>query len=222
MEKSVVLLSGGMDSAVCLAVSRSEHLESYALTFDYGQRHRNEVGAARQIAEMLGAKSHLVIELDLTAIGKSALTDDIAVPELVAPGKIPATYVPARNLIFLSVGLAWAEALSAGQLFIGANQVDFSGYPDCRGDFLRSFEETAGLGTRTGREDKPVKLRAPLLDLDKASIIRLGVKLGVDFSLTHTCYDPSPAGLACGKCPSCRLRLKGFAEAGLPDPARYA
>jgi len=220
--KAVVLLSGGMDSAVCLALARKEQKCIFALTFDYGQRHRQELQTARRLAKALGVAKHLVLHLNLRAIGASALTSSLPVPETVRAGEIPVTYVPARNLIFLSVALAWAEALGAEEIFIGVNQIDFSGYPDCRGDFIKAFQRTAKLATRTGRLCQPVKIRTPLLNLDKAGIVRLGVKLGVDFSRTHTCYNPDRLGRACGRCPSCRLRKKGFARAGLPDPTIYS
>jgi 7-cyano-7-deazaguanine synthase len=221
-KKIVVLLSGGMDSAVCLARARKEKKRIFALTFDYGQRHRQELQAARRLARTFGVEQHLVLRLNLRAIGASALTSNLPVPERVRAGEIPATYVPARNLIFLSVALAWAEALGAQEIFIGVNQVDFSGYPDCRGDFIRSFQQTARLATRVGRQGRAVKIQTPLLKLDKAGIIRLGIKLGVDFSKTHTCYNPDRLGRACGRCPSCRLRKNGFARAGLPDPTIYS
>ncbi len=225
MKKAVVLLSGGLDSATCLAVARSEGFACHTLAFAYGQRHDVEVEAARRVAEALGALEHKVIRLDLRAFGGSALTDDIDVPR---PGSteeigrdIPVTYVPARNTIFLSFGLAWAEVLGARDIYIGANALDYSGYPDCRPEFLEAFERVANLGTRAGVEGDRFRIHAPLLSLTKAEIIRLGTRLGVDYGLTHSCYDPDPRGLACGRCDSCLLRRKGFAEAGVPDPTRY-
>ncbi len=225
MKKAVVLLSGGLDSATCLAVARSEGFACHTLAFAYGQRHDVEVEAARRVARALGALEHKVIRLDLRAFGGSALTDGIDVPR---PGSteeigrdIPVTYVPARNTIFLSFGLAWAEVLGARDIYIGANALDYSGYPDCRPEFLEAFERVANLGTRAGVEGGRFRIHAPLLSLTKAEIIRLGTRLGVDYGLTHSCYDPDPRGLACGRCDSCLLRRKGFAEAGVPDPTRY-
>ncbi len=225
MKKAVVLLSGGLDSATCLAVARSEGFACHTLAFAYGQRHDVEVEAARRVVEALGSLEHKVIRLDLRAFGGSALTDDIDVPR---PGSteeigrdIPVTYVPARNTIFLSFGLAWAEVLGARDIYIGANALDYSGYPDCRPEFLEAFERVANLGTRAGVEGDRFRIHAPLLRLTKAEIIRLGTRLGVDYGLTHSCYDPDPRGLACGRCDSCLLRRKGFAEAGVPDPTRY-
>lgn len=222
---AVVLLSGGVDSATALAVARSEGFDVAAISFDYGQRHRFELEAAQRVARSLGAMRHTTVRVDLRAIGGSALTDDaIDVPkDALHATAIPVTYVPARNLIFLSLAAGYAETLGAQDLFIGANAVDYSGYPDCREPFLRSFEATATLGTKAGAEDgRPLRVHAPLVSLTKAEIIRLGVRLGVDYSLTHSCYDPDAAGLACGRCDSCLLRAKGFAEAGVPDPTRYA
>jgi len=225
VKRAVVLLSGGLDSATCLAVARSEGFACHTLAFAYGQRHDVEVEAARRVAEALGAAEHKVMRLDLRAFGGSALTDDIDVPR---PGSteeigrdIPVTYVPARNTIFLSFGLAWAEVLGARDIYIGANALDYSGYPDCRPEFLEAFERVANLGTRAGVEGDRFRIHAPLLRLTKAEIIRLGTRLGVDYGLTHSCYDPDPRGLACGRCDSCLLRRKGFAEAGVPDPTRY-
>jgi 7-cyano-7-deazaguanine synthase len=233
---AVVLLSGGLDSATVLAVARREGLVCHALAFDYGQRHRHELVAAARIAEHLGAASFRVFPLDLRAFGGSALTDDaIAVPkdradETIAAG-IPSTYVPARNLVFLSLATAYAEALGARDLCIGVNAVDYSGYPDCRPEFIASFARTAGLATKIGveaamdQDDGAFRIRTPLIDLSKADIIRLGHSLGVDYSLTHSCYDPvlrNEAVLACGRCDSCRIRARGFAEAGVADPTRYA
>ncbi len=219
----MVLLSGGLDSAVTLAVAQSQGLTCHAISFDYGQRHRVELDAARRIASHLQAADHRVIPLDLRLIGGSALTADIDVPKAGAsPAAIPITYVPARNLVFLSVALGLAEVVGAGDIFIGANAVDYSGYPDCRPEFIESFERTANLATRDGVEGRPFRVRAPLIDFTKAGIIRRGHELGVDLSLTTSCYDPDDAGLACGSCDSCAIRIRGFAEAGIPDPTRYA
>jgi 7-cyano-7-deazaguanine synthase len=220
----VVLLSGGLDSTTVLAIARAEGLECHCLTVDYGQRHRVELEAARRVADALGAASHRVISLDLRAIGGSALTDDIEVPKDQDPesGDVPITYVPARNTVMLSLLLGLAEVVEANQLFIGANAVDYSGYPDCRPAFLEAFENLASLATVAGAEDGVrFKVHAPLLELSKAEIIRRGLELGVDFGLTWSCYDPTPDGLACGRCDSCQLRLRGFNEAGERDPLGY-
>ncbi len=227
---AVCLVSGGMDSAVALAEARRQGFVCHALSFDYGQRHRHELEAARHVARALGAAEHRVVALDLRAIGGSALTDDVPVPRdrpahAIGQG-VPSTYVPARNTVFLSVALGWAEVLGARDLFLGVNALDYSGYPDCRPEFLRAFEELARVATAAGTEEGArFRVHAPLLELTKAGIVRRGNELGVEFGLTHTCYDPAPgpAGvLACGRCDACRLRLKGFAEAGLQDPVRYA
>lgn len=223
---AVVLLSGGLDSATTLAVARSEGLATHALSFRYGQRHAVELEAARAVAGHLGVAAHEILDLDLGRFGGSALTADLPVPKDrpavdLATG-VPVTYVPARNTIFLSYALAWAEVLGAEQIFIGVNAVDYSGYPDCRPAFIASFEALANLATRAATEgDRRLRIRAPLLHLRKAEIIRCGAELGVDFSLTRSCYDPDPAGRACGRCDSCQLRLRGFREAGLEDPAPY-
>lgn len=219
----VVLLSGGLDSAVCLAAARAEGRVSHALSFDYGQRHRHELRAAARLAESLGASSWRTLALDLRAIGGSALTADIEVPKNrpAGPAEIPVTYVPARNLVFLSLAAGLAEVLEAGEVYIGVNAVDYSGYPDCRPEFIASFERTVALATRAGVQGAGLRVRCPLASLSKARIIELGAKLGVDFSLTHSCYDPV-GDLACGACDSCRIRARGFAEAGVPDPTRYA
>lgn len=226
MGLAVVLLSGGLDSATCLAIARAEGFETYALSFAYGQRHAAELEAARSIAAALGAAAHHVAEIDLRAFGGSALTADIEVPkpasEEAIGREIPITYVPARNTVFLSFALAWAEVLGARDLFIGVNALDYSGYPDCRPEFLEAFERVANLGTRAGVEGDRFQVRAPLLHLTKAQIIRTGAGLGVDYSLTRSCYDPDPLGRACGGCDSCLLRRRGFTEAGLPDPTVYA
>ena len=224
MNRAVVLLSGGLDSSTTLAIARAMDLECHCLTVDYGQRHRRELVAAQNVAETLGAASHRIVTVDLRAIGGSALTDDIDVPKDGDPGAggVPVTYVPARNTVLLALLLGLAEVVGARDLFIGANAVDYSGYPDCRPEFLRAFERLARLATRAGIQGaQGFRIRAPLLQLSKAAIIRLGTDLGVDYGLTWSCYDPSPEGPACGRCDSCRLRLKGFAEAGLTDPIPY-
>lgn len=224
--KAVVLLSGGLDSTTCLAIAKSEGFECYALSFDYGQRHRQELAACRKVADALGAEKHIQLEIDLRPFGGSALTSDIEVPKSQdvdnMPEGIPITYVPARNTVFLSIALGWAEVLEAEHIFIGVNAVDYSGYPDCRPPFIEAFEKMANLATKVGVEGvTKLQIRAPLLEMSKAEIIRTGNKLGVDYGLTHSCYDPTPQGLACGTCDSCLLRKKGFQEAGLADPTRY-
>ncbi len=222
-KKAVVLYSGGLDSTTCLAIARAEGFAPYAMSFAYGQRHRMELEFAKASAPLLGAVEHLVVEFDLRKLGGSALTADIAVPKEGVGDYIPVTYVPARNTIFLSFALGWAETLEAFDIFIGVNALDYSGYPDCRPEYIAAFESMANLATKAGVEGKGrFAVHTPLIDLTKAEIIRKGAALGVDFSRTHSCYDPTPAGLACGLCDSCRLRLKGFAEAGLKDPLRYA
>ena len=223
MMKAVCLLSGGLDSATCLALARRNGYETYALSFDYGQRHRVELAAAARVAESLGAAAHRVVELDLRVFGNSALTADIDVPkgrsEETMGSEIPVTYVPARNTIFLSLALAWAEVLEAQDIFIGVNALDYSGYPDCRPEFIAAFEAMANLATKTGVEGRTkVKIHTPLISLTKAGIVKLGKELGLNFSLTHSCYDPDEQGRPCGLCDSCLLRRKGFAEAGLVDP----
>jgi 7-cyano-7-deazaguanine synthase len=223
--RAVVLLSGGLDSTTCLAWARAQGFECVTLAVDYGQRHRGELEAARRVAGALGAREHREVAVDLRAIGGSALTADIAVPkdrEPGAAGDIPVTYVPARNTVFLALALGLAETLGARDLVAGMNAVDYSGYPDCRPEFVRAFESLAALATRAGVEGARFRVHTPLMALDKAGIIRLGVSLGVDYSLTRSCYDPSPAGEACGRCDSCRLRARGFREAGVPDPTIYA
>jgi 7-cyano-7-deazaguanine synthase len=221
---AVCLVSGGLDSATCLAYARREGFACYALSFDYGQRHRVELDAARRVAESLGAAEHRVVAFDLWSFGGSALTTDIDVPkDGLATAGIPITYVPARNTVFLSFALAWAEVLAAADIFIGVNAIDYSGYPDCRPEFIEAFERMANLATRAGVEGATrVHIHTPLIRLAKREIIELGRGLGVDFRLTHSCYDPDAAGRSCGRCDSCRLRLKGFAEAGLVDPLEYA
>ena len=219
--RAVILLSGGLDSATCLAVAASRRFACFAVSYDYGQRHRAELDAARHIAESLGAAEHKVMRLDLSAIGGSALTDHgIAVPQAPAEG-IPVTYVPARNTVFLALALGWAEVLEARDIFIGVNAVDFSGYPDCRPEFIAAFERVAKLGTRAGVEGREFSIHTPLIDLTKAQIIRTGRQLGVDFSLTVSCYQADAQGRACGLCDACRLRRTGFQEARLPDVTRY-
>ncbi len=224
--KAVVLLSGGLDSSTTLAIARHEGFEAYALSFRYGQRHQFELKAAAQIARQLGAVRHVITDIDLRQFGGSALTADIEVPkdrcvESLA-GEIPITYVPARNTIFLSFALAWAEVLGAADIFIGVNAIDYSGYPDCRPEYVEAFERMANLATRAGVEGRcRLTIHTPLIRLSKAQIIARGLELGVDFSLTHSCYDPDLEGRACGRCDACQLRLKGFAVAGMPDPAVY-
>jgi 7-cyano-7-deazaguanine synthase len=221
MKKAVVLLSGGMDSATVLAIARAQGCECHCLTVDYGQRHRAELAAAARAARALGAAGHRVIELDLAAFGGSALTDSsIAVPEAPTRG-IPATYVPARNTILLALALAWAEVLGAGDIYFGANAVDYSGYPDCRPEFMRAFETLANLATKAAVEGGKLTLHTPIIELSKAEIIRRGAALGVDYALTVSCYQATDAGLACGRCDACRLRRAGFEAAGIPDPTRY-
>ena len=225
--KAVVLLSGGLDSATTLAIARSEGFQCYALTFRYGQRHHYEIEAARKIAASLGVIEHRTIDIDLAGFGGSALTDpNIEVPkdspDLADPDKIPPTYVPARNTIFLSYALAWAEVLGAFDIFIGVNSTDYSGYPDCRPQFIAAFEELANLATAAAVQGKgQYRIHTPIMNMTKAEIILAGTNLGLDYSLTHSCYDPDKSGRGCGRCDSCRLRLKGFAEAGLKDPIEY-
>ena len=223
----MVLLSGGLDSTTTLAIARSAGYELYAMSFRYGQRHSIELESASRGAKAMGVENHLIVDFDLRAIGGSALTDEIDVPkergaEEMASG-IPSTYVPARNTIFLSFALAWAEILGAQDIFIGVNALDYSGYPDCRPEYIEAFERMASLGTKAGVEGRlRLKIHAPLIAMTKAEIIQTGLKLGVDYSLTHSCYDPEAEGIACGKCDSCLLRLKGFVEAGARDPLRYS
>jgi len=226
MKPAVCLLSGGLDSSTCLALARREGLACYALSFDYGQRHRIELEAAARVAKALGAERHLVIRTGLDAFGGSALTDTIAVPKgrsATEMGEgIPVTYVPARNTIFLSFALAWAETLGISDIVIGVNALDYSGYPDCRPEYIAAFQQLANLGTRAGTEEgQRFTIHTPLILLSKREIIERGVALGVDYALTLSCYDPSPTGKACGRCDACQLRLKGFRENRLEDPARY-
>ena len=221
MSKAVVLLSGGLDSATTLAIAREQGFACYAISFDYGQRHRCELMAADRVARALGVAEHRVISLGLGELGGSALTDrQIDVPHEPTEG-IPVTYVPARNTVFLAVALGWAEVLGAQDIFVGVNAVDYSGYPDCRPAFIAAFEQLANVATRAGVEGIPFHIRAPLINLSKSDIIQRGAALGVDYSLTVSCYDPDLEGRACGACEACRLRTDGFAAAELPDPTRY-
>jgi 7-cyano-7-deazaguanine synthase len=226
MSDAIVLLSGGIDSATALAMTRATGRRCHALSFRYGQRHVVELAAAARVAAALGAVSHEVITLDLRAIGGSALTSDIAVPkgrdEAEIGSGIPVTYVPARNTIFLAYAIALAEVRGASEIVVGVNVLDSSGYPDCRPEWLAAMQEVARLGTKAGVERRPVTIRAPLIKMSKGEIIRAGVKLGVDYGMTHSCYDPSPSGAACGACDSCQLRRRGFEAAGVPDPTHYA
>lgn len=225
-KKAVVLLSGGLDSATCVAMAQDQGYEVYALSFRYGQRHSVELDAADRVAKHLKVAEHKTAEIDLTLFGGSALTDDIDVPKDRDEGEmeadIPVTYVPARNTIFLSFALAYAEVVGAKDIFIGVNALDYSGYPDCRPEFIKSYEETANLGTKVGvTEDERIRIQTPLIDMTKAEIAATGTRLGVDYSMTISCYDPDETGAACGHCDSCLLRQKGFREAGLQDPTRY-
>ena len=226
MKKAVALASGGLDSSTAIALARIQGFEIHALTFDYGQRHRCELEAARRVVKSLDIKHHVVAAIDLRAFGGSALTSEMEVPKgrdmEHMPAEIPATYVPARNTIFLSFALGWCEVLQAQDIIIGVNAVDYSGYPDCRPEFLQAFERLANLATKAGIEGAArYQIHAPLLHMSKAEIIRAGSEAGVDFSLTHSCYDPSPEGLACGACDSCILRRRGFEQAGIADPTCY-
>jgi len=220
--KTVLLYSGGLDSSTSMAMARAEGFEIFAISFSYGQRHKHELTVARENAKKMGAVEHLVVEFDLRLMGGSALTAAIDVPKQGVGDGIPVTYVPARNTIFLSFALGWAEVLGASDIFIGVNALDYSGYPDCRPEYISAFENMANLATKAGVEGgSKFKIHAPLINLSKADIIRRGTQLGVDYALTHSCYDPTAEGLSCGLCDSCRLRLKGFAEAGLVDPLEY-
>ncbi len=226
-KKAVVLSSGGIDSTTTMAVARAEGYEIYSLTINYGQRHRKEIEAAQKVAEFFDVEKHLILDIDLKKIGGSALTSEIKVPkgrkEKEIGRGIPATYVPARNTVFLSLALAWAEVLGAEDIFIGANALDYSGYPDCRPEYIKAFEFMANLATKAGVEGRSkIKIHTPLINLTKAEIIKKGISLGVDYSLTHSCYDPTSEGLSCGFCDSCILRKKGFTEAGITDPIIYA
>ena len=226
MKRCVILLSGGLDSATVAAIAREQGFELYALTVDYGQRHRHEIEAARRVAAVIGAKRHVVLSVDLSQFGSSALTASIDVPKDrhldQMPAEIPITYVPARNTVLLALALAYAETVGAADLFLGVNAVDYSGYPDCRPQFIAAFEQLAGLATKAGVEGRlKFTVHAPLVRMTKAQIIRRGSELGVDYGLTHSCYDPADDGRSCGRCDACRLRLKGFADAGLKDPLEY-
>jgi len=227
MKPAVVLLSGGIDSTTTLAIAKNEGFDCYAITFDYGQRHLYELRASKLISQAIGTHSHIFVPFNLREIGGSALTDDIPVPkgrdENAMGEDIPVTYVPARNTIFLSFALSWAEVIGAFDIFIGANAVDYSGYPDCRPEYISAFEQMANLATKAGVEGKgKFKIHAPLIEISKAEIIRIGSELGLDYSLTHSCYDPDQNGSACGKCDSCTIRKRGFEEAKMNDPTRYA
>ncbi len=223
MKKAVVLYSGGLDSTTCLAIAKAEGYEPYAMSFAYGQRHKAELRMAEENAKGMGAVEHLLVDFDLRKIGGSALTSEIEVPKTGVGSDIPVTYVPARNTIFLSFALGWAEVLGAFDIFIGVNALDYSGYPDCRPEYISAFEKMANLATKAAVEGAGrYTIHSPLIRMTKAEIIRKGLDLGVDYGKTHSCYDPSPDGLACGRCDSCRLRLKGFAEAGAVDPVKYA
>jgi len=225
MSAATLLLSGGLDSTTLLAQAVDDGFDVHAMTFRYGQRHATEVESARRVAKAFGVRDHVIVDIDLRAFGGSALTADAPVPKdrsLDDETGIPITYVPARNTIFLSFALAWTEVLGARDIFIGVNALDYSGYPDCRPEYIAAYERMANLATRAGVEGTaPVRIRAPLIDLTKAEIIRLGLSLGVDYSITQSCYDPTPRGDACGRCDACQLRLRGFAEAGAVDPVRY-
>ena len=226
MKKAVILLSGGLDSATTLAIAQNDGFTPYGLTFSYGQRHQFEIGASQKIAEACNLTDHIITEIDLRAFGGSALTDDIDVPkdrsENTMSGSIPVTYVPARNTIFLSFALAWAEVLQSNDIFLGVNSMDYSGYPDCRPEYIQSFQAMANLATKAGVDgDQSITIHTPLISMTKGEIIRKGLALGVDYSLTHSCYDPDKAGNACGRCDSCRIRLKGFQETGTADPINY-
>jgi len=225
MKRAVVLLSGGIDSTTTLAIAIAEGYETYVLSLEYGQRHQIEIHAAQRVSASLRAKEHRIVQIDLRIFGGSALTDDIGVPkqrsETDIAREIPITYVPARNTIFLAYALSWAEVIPANDIFIGVNAIDYSGYPDCRPQFIEAFEKLANVGTKAGVEGGRFRVHTPLITLSKAEIIRKAAELDVDLSLTHSCYDPTPEGLACGECDSCLLRLKGFREAGMKDPIRY-
>jgi 7-cyano-7-deazaguanine synthase len=222
MKSAIVLLSGGLDSATSLAIARARGFRTFALSVHYGQRHASELEAASRVARALGAHEHRVMSVDLAGIGGSALTDaSVPVPETGGQG-IPVTYVPARNTLLLALALGWAEVVGAADIFVGVNAVDYSGYPDCRPQFIEAFERLARLATKAGVEGAPYSIEAPLVNLSKADIIRTGIELGVDYGLTVSCYQADGAGRACGKCDSCRLRSAGFAAAGVPDPTRYA
>lgn len=225
--RAVILLSGGVDSTTTMAIARSDGYEIYALSIDYGQRHRQEIDNAGKAASFFNSKMHKIVNVDLREIGGSALTSDIEVPKdrsVYEMGHgIPVTYVPARNTIFLAIALSWAEVIGADSIFLGVNVLDYSGYPDCRPEYIKAFENMANLATRSGVEEKNrITIKTPLINLTKAEIIKKGIDLGVDYSITHSCYDPAEDGIACGRCDSCLLRKKGFIEAGIPDPIEYA
>lgn len=226
-KKCVVLLSGGIDSTTILAIAKKEGYRLFAITFNYGQRHYHEIEAAKKVSKNIGVEEHIIIDINMKMIGGSALTDNIVVPksrslEEISSEKIPPTYVPARNLIFLSFALSYAEVIGADDIFIGANAIDYSGYPDCRPLFIKEFEKIANIATKAGAENgRKFKIHAPILFMKKSEIIKQGIEFGVDYSLTHTCYDPDEGGFACGRCDSCILRIKGFNEAGIEDPIRY-
>jgi 7-cyano-7-deazaguanine synthase len=226
MKHAVVLLSGGLDSATTLAIARAQDYEVYALSFDYGQRHNQELKAAQRVAKSLGVKEHRIVKIDNQIFAGSALTDNLDVPKSRSEKEIstgiPVTYVPARNTVFLAHALAWAETIPAGHIYVGANAIDYSGYPDCRPEFIALFETLANVATKAGAEGARLQIHAPLIQMSKADIVRKAVELNVDLSLTHSCYDPAPDGRACGECDSCQLRLKGFRETGVKDPIKYA
>ena len=219
-KRAVILLSGGLDSVTALAIAKAEGYECFSISFDYGQRHKTELLAAENLAKKSGVASHKVIQIDLRAIGGSALTDDIDVPETEQQG-IPVTYVPARNTVFLSIALGWAEVLNAEAIFVGVNAVDYSGYPDCRPEFIAAFEKLANLATKSAVEGSAIYIKAPLMNLSKAEIVKRGTELGIDYSETVSCYQADAQGRACGQCDSCRFRRQGFIDAGIADPTRY-
>lgn len=221
-KKAVILYSGGLDSTTCLAIAKHQGFEPYALSFSYGQRHQHELEVAKRNARPMGAADHLLVEFDLRKMGGSALTSDIEVPKEGVGEEIPVTYVPARNTIFLSFALGWAETLGCFDIFIGVNALDYSGYPDCRPEFIAAYEAMANLATKAGVEGKRMTIHTPLISMTKAEIIKTGLTLGVDYAKTHSCYDPTEDGASCGLCDSCRLRLKGFSELGVTDPVSYA
>lgn len=227
MKKAVILLSGGLDSATCLAIAIENGFSPYALSFRYGQRHEFELNSAKAVSKSMGIEEHIILDIDLRAFGGSALTDKIEVPkdrdEVDITNEIPVTYVPARNTIFLSFGLAYAETLEANDIFIGVNALDYSGYPDCRPEYIASFQKLANLATKTGVEgESPINIHTPLIDLTKSEIIKKGLSLDVNYGLTHSCYDPDQNGYSCGHCDACQLRIRGFEEAGLSDPLKYS
>jgi|TARA_B110000263_G_scaffold239516_1_gene241809 7-cyano-7-deazaguanine synthase len=227
MKKAVILLSGGLDSATCLAIAIDSGFSTYALSFRYGQRHEFELDSAKAVSKSMGVEEHVILDIDLRAFGGSALTDDIEVPkdrdEANITNEIPITYVPARNTIFLSFGLAYAETLGANDIFIGVNALDYSGYPDCRPQYIASFQHMANLATKAGVEgESPINIRTPLIDLTKSDIIKTGLNLNVDYGLTHSCYDPDQNGYSCGHCDACNLRIRGFEKIGLSDPLKYS